>query len=387
MLVLIATIFGLSGAVVARWGLFACLAVLDGFRQRVARVVPSDIESITVVIPAWNEAAVIERTVRSALASDLEVVVIVVDDGSTDETARVAAVDERVVVLVQPENQGKAAALNRGLQHAKSRLVLTLDADTLLASDAARWLVATQRATGATAVAANVRVGNRGLLPRMQSLEYVAGLNLDRRALNQLGVITTVPGAAALWVRESVLAVGGFSGDTLAEDTDLSISLLRAGHQLVYQDRADAFTEAPQTPWGLWRQRRRWLTGNLACVFKHGWRGPARLRWIGLPNFWFAHLGVYLLPWVVGALVALVPPHSVAGGLALIGTTALVLDLGCLIGAYAWDRADPRDLIAAPFQRLVWPWFALGVFASVWVAPPRSWAKITRRNTALLPKA
>lgn len=388
MSLLISTIVGIAGFVVARWALVAALAAVDWRTQRTSAPDPADIEPLTIVVPAWNEALVIERTVRSALASDLpDVRVLVVDDGSTDGTAALAAtLGPQVSVLVQERNQGKAAALNRGLAEATTRLVLTVDADTMLDPSAARWLVATQRQTRATAVAANVRVGNRRhLLTRWQSLEYVAGLNLDRRALHTLGVITTIPGAAALWVREAVLDAGGFSGDTLAEDTDLSVTLLRAGHRLVYQDRADAYTEAPATIDGLWRQRRRWLFGNLACLWKHGSAPGAswRVRFIALPNLWFAHLGIYLIPWVLSALSLGVPPASLAP-LATLGSIALALDLTCVGAAYLVDRADPLDLLHLPLQRVAYPWFVMGVFGSVWVRPPRSWAKIPRRNTALL---
>ncbi|MEZ4318887.1 MAG: glycosyltransferase [Myxococcota bacterium] len=378
-------------AVVARWGLFLVLALIDWARQRRSPVDPADVEPVTVIVPAWNEEAVIERTVRSLLASDLadgtQLEVLVVDDGSTDATVAVVErmADPRVRVLRQPVNAGKPAALNAGIEAARTRLVVTIDADTLVDPACLRWLVATQRHTGADAVCANVRVGNRGtLLTRWQSLEYVAGLNLDRRALNQLGLITTVPGAAALWVRETVRAHGGFSGDTLAEDTDLSITLLEAGRKLVFQDRADAFTEAPTTVTGLFRQRRRWLGGNLRCIAKHGLgRGaPWSVRLVAFPNLWFAHIGVYLLPLVVTLWVSIGRDGTEIPVLATLGSVALVLDVCGLLWFYAADRTDRVDLLFAPLQRTFFPTFVWFVFLSVLSDPPKSWAKITRRNTA-----
>lgn len=387
-----AVLVSLVAAVVLRWAIFLGLAAVDWGIQRRGGPDPADVVPLTVVVPAWNEAAVIARTLQSLLHSDLpELSVIVVDDGSTDATAaivgRFAADHAQIRLLEQPVNGGKSVALNAGLQLAQTELVATLDADTLVDPACLRWLVATQRQTGADAVAANVRVGNRrSLLSRWQSLEYVAGLNLDRRAQNRLGVITTVPGAAALWRRGAVIGCGGFSSDTLAEDTDLSVSLLRTGGLLVFQDRALAYTEAPVTPVALWRQRRRWLSGNLGCIHKHGLGAgaPLRVRLLGLPNLWFAHVGVYLLPLVISGWVSLGRGGVAIPALATFGLAALVLDLVGLIGFYVADRADLRDLWHAPLQRLVFPSFLWGVFWSVVVTAPRSWVKIERRNTALL---
>ncbi|MBX2798099.1 MAG: glycosyltransferase family 2 protein [Myxococcales bacterium] len=381
------------GAVLLRWAVALVLAASDWLRQRQSAPDPLDVEPLTVIVPAWNEATVIERTVRSLLASDLpDLAVVVVDDGSTDATAAIVRDlvehEPRLTLVQQPRNAGKAEALNAGLRVADTALVVTVDADTLVERQCLRWLVATQRQTGADAVAANVRVGNRRLAPlaRWQSLEYVAGLNLDRRALHRLSLITTVPGAAALWRRETVLSAGGFSSDTLAEDTDLSVTLLRSGGLLAFQDRAHAYTEAPVMPYALWRQRRRWLTGNLGCIRKHGLGAGAGLgvRLVALPNLWFAHIGVYLVPVVVWAWVTF---GRGAEELQLLGTLAavgLALDLTGILGSYLADRADPWDLLQLPLQRLLYPTFLWGVFASVVTLRPRAWASIERRGTALI---
>lgn len=374
--------------VVGRWGCFLLLAWSDVLVQRRRGVDLGDVEPLTVVVPAWNEGPVITRTVDSLLASDLsDLRVVVVDDGSTDDTRErvLRHPDPRVELLPLTCNGGKPAALNAGLREARTRLVVTVDADTLVDAQCLRWLVATQRATGAHGVCANVRVGNRiSLLPRFQSLEYTAGLNLDRRALDLLGLITTVPGAAALWQRETVLEEGGFSGDTLAEDTDLSVTLLRQGRRLVFCDRADAYTEAPTTLSGLFRQRRRWLAGNLACLRKHGLgRGASwPVRLIALPNLWFAHLGSYLLPLLVSAWVAIGRGGVDLPAVVTLGSIALGLDVVGMSSFYLLDRADPKDLLYGPLQRTLFPSFAWIVFISVLLKPPVAWAKITRRDTA-----
>jgi cellulose synthase/poly-beta-1,6-N-acetylglucosamine synthase-like glycosyltransferase len=160
--------------------------------------------------------------------------------------------------------------LNRGLAEAKGEVVVALDADTYFQADSVskllRWFV--DPAVGA--VAGNAKVGNRiNVITRWQALEYVTSQNLERRALATLGCITVVPGAIGAWRRESLQKLGGFPTDTLAEDQDLTISLLRAGYKVLYDSSAVAWTEAPDTVRGLIRQRFRWAFGTLQCLWKH----------------------------------------------------------------------------------------------------------------------
>ena len=118
-------------------------------------------------------------------------------------------------------------------------------------------------------MAGNAKVGNRiNLLTRWQALEYVTSQNLDRRAFDVLNGITVVPGAVGAWRRELVLEAGGFSSDTLAEDADLTMNILRRGCDVVYEDRAIAWTEAPDTVAGLLKQRFRWVFGTLQAAWK-----------------------------------------------------------------------------------------------------------------------
>src|SRR5262249_14056228 len=242
--------------------------------RKVLPALPVDSPLQSVLIPAHNEAKVIEQTVRHILASDYpNLEVIVIDDGSIDDTAQVVrrsfASDPRVSLVSIP-NSGKAVALNRGLAEAKGEVVVALDADTYFQADSVskllRWFV--DPAVGA--VAGNAKVGNRiNVITRWQALEYVTSQNLERRALATLGCITVVPGAIGAWRREALLKLGGFPSDTLAEDQDLTISLLKRGYKVLYDSTAIAWTEAPDTVSGLIKQRFRWAFGTLQCLWKH----------------------------------------------------------------------------------------------------------------------
>ena len=247
---------------------------------------------VSVIVPAYNEAVGIASTVRSLVGSDYpELEVVVVDDGSTDDTADiVAALDLPNVRLVRQTNAGKAAALNTGIAAASHDVLVLVDGDTLFQADTVRMIVKQMRDPSVGAVAGNAKVGNRrGMLGRWQHLEYVVGFNLERRMFDLLGCITTVPGAVGAVRRAAVDRVGGVSSDTLAEDTDLTMSLLRAGYRVVYEPRAVAWTEAPASVNDLWRQRYRWCYGTIQSVWKHRRAvvepGPSRrLGWIGIPT-------------------------------------------------------------------------------------------------------
>ncbi|MFD5424793.1 bifunctional polysaccharide deacetylase/glycosyltransferase family 2 protein [Streptomyces sp. NPDC127084] len=227
---------------------------------------------VSVIVPAYNEEAGIEATVRSLLASSHQAVqVVVVDDGSTDRTFEIAeAIDDRRVMVIRQANAGKAAALNTGLAWAYFDIVVMIDGDTVFEPDAVFNLIQPLADPRVGAVSGNTKVGNRqGILGRWQHLEYVIGFNLDRRMYDVLECMPTVPGAIGAFRREALLSAGGVSDDTLAEDTDLTMALCRAGWRVVYEESAVAWTEAPSTVRQLWKQRYRWCYGTLQAMWKH----------------------------------------------------------------------------------------------------------------------
>ena len=251
---------------------------------------------VAVLIPAYNEEKVIERTIRAALRSSYRNLrVIVIDDGSKDNTLTVAreafhreAALGRVLILTKP-NSGKAEALNYGLEHLApdEEIFVGIDADTVIARDAVALLVPHFLDPHVGAVAGNAKVGNRvNLWTRWQALEYITSQNFERRALNTLGAVSVVPGAIGGWRVSAVREAGGFHTDTVAEDADLTMALLQRGYRVEYEDMALAYTEAPVNANGLMRQRFRWSFGILQAVYKHrqAFAQKGVLGWIALPN-------------------------------------------------------------------------------------------------------
>jgi peptidoglycan-N-acetylglucosamine deacetylase len=307
----IATVF-IAGIVLVsgRALIIGILALIEKCRpdRHVITVPPP---TVSVLIPAHNEESVIVQTVISVLASDFkDLQVIVIDDGSTDATG--ALLDEHFlrdarVQIIHQVNRGKPAALSAGLAKADTEIVVTIDADTEIEPDAISKLVRHFSDPQVGAVAGNVKVGNRSRwLTRWQALEYITSQNMEKRAFDLLNCITVVPGALGAWRRKAVEAAGGITSDTVAEDADLTIAIRRLGWRVSYEEEAIAWTEAPETPGVLIRQRFRWTFGTLQSFWKHKdtlFRPKyGTLGWVALPNIFLFQVLLPLISPVIDLL-------------------------------------------------------------------------------------
>jgi cellulose synthase/poly-beta-1,6-N-acetylglucosamine synthase-like glycosyltransferase/peptidoglycan/xylan/chitin deacetylase (PgdA/CDA1 family) len=322
---------------------------------------------VAVVVPAYNERVGIERSIRSFAGSDYgDLEIVVVNDGSTDDTARVVdrlAEQLPTVRVISKSNGGKPSALNTGWQATDAPVIVMVDADTLFERDTILRLVQPLRDPNVGAVSGNTKVGNRsGLLGRWQHIEYVMGFNLDRRMYEVLQCTPTVPGAVGAFPRSVLEKIGGVPSDTLAEDTDLTLTIGRCGHRVMYADDARAWTEAPSTWLALWRQRYRWSYGTMQAVWKH--KGAmvsrdARERRIGrraLPYITFFQI---LLP----LTAPLIDIFAVYGLIFTAGSSDMLLIswlafnvFQLLVAFYSFklDGESPKPLLVLPLQQFVY---------------------------------
>jgi cellulose synthase/poly-beta-1,6-N-acetylglucosamine synthase-like glycosyltransferase/peptidoglycan/xylan/chitin deacetylase (PgdA/CDA1 family)/spore germination protein YaaH len=386
-----------TALIVLRTIIVAFLASMHFRRVRKLEAGPPYTPPISVIIAAYNEEKVIAATLRAVTDTSYqgEFEVIVVDDGSKDQTIREiekAAFINRRIRLVRQQNGGKSEALRTGVSVASFDTLVFLDADTHFDRDTFAALVKPLSDPKVGAVSGHAKVGNlRTFIARCQSLEYICGFNLDRRAYAQWNCITVVPGAVSAIRRKALEDAGGFCLDTLAEDTDLTLSLHKCGYRIEYAPAAYAWTEAPEGPIPLMRQRFRWAFGTLQCLWKHRDLvfNPqyGALGWFSLPSIWFFQIVlVALTPIVDGLLIV----SLILGGWSAMWSYVLVFLMMDLILAFLACGLDGEKFrkawIILPMRVIYRPmlswviWRALyRAFKGAWV----TWGKLER--TASMP--
>ncbi|GHD73608.1 bi-functional transferase/deacetylase [Streptomyces mirabilis] len=385
--------------VFTRFGMMLLLSALHArrVRRKDFRWGPAPVtEPVSVLVPAYNEAKCIENTVRSLMASEHPIEVLVVDDGSSDGTARI--VEDLLlpnVRVVRQHNAGKPAALNRGLANARHDIVVMMDGDTVFEPTTVRELVQPFADPSVGAVAGNAKVGNRdSLIGAWQHIEYVMGFNLDRRMYDILGCMPTIPGAVGAFRRSALERVGGMSDDTLAEDTDITMALHRDGWRVVYAEKARAWTEAPESVQQLWSQRYRWSYGTMQAIWKHRRalveRGPSgRFGRVGLPLVsLFMVLAPLLAPLIdVFLLYGLVFGPTQKTVLAWLGV--LAVQAACAAYAFRLDRERMRYLISLPLQQILYRQLMYMVLLQSWITALTGgrlrWQKLRRTGVVEAP--
>ncbi|WP_020135948.1 bifunctional polysaccharide deacetylase/glycosyltransferase family 2 protein [Streptomyces sp. 351MFTsu5.1] len=354
-------------AVLGRFGMMLVLARRHYGQRNRRRFCwgPVVTRPVSVIVPAYNEKECIANTLKSLARSSHPIEIIVVDDGSTDGTSEIAREAARRlgmtnVRVIRQENAGKPAALNNGVRSARHDIVVMMDGDTVFEPDTVRQLVQPFADEEVGAVAGNAKVGNRNtVIGAWQHIEYVMGFNLDRRMYDLLRCMPTIPGAIGAFRRDAVLQVGGMSEDTLAEDTDITIAMHRAGWRVVYQEHARAWTEAPGSLKQLWSQRYRWSYGTMQALWKHRKsltdRGPSgRFGRVGMPLVVIFQI---VTP-VFAPLIDVFTAYSmifVDFRAALYAWLAVLgIQLVCAAYAFRLDREKYRYLLMMPLQQLAY---------------------------------
>jgi cellulose synthase/poly-beta-1,6-N-acetylglucosamine synthase-like glycosyltransferase/peptidoglycan/xylan/chitin deacetylase (PgdA/CDA1 family) len=382
-------------------GRFVLMLLLSGaharrVRRKGFRWGPPVTEPVSVLVPAYNEAKCIENTVRSLMASEHPIEVIVIDDGSSDGTARIVeAMGLPNVRVVRQLNAGKPAALNRGLANARYDIIVMMDGDTVFEPATVRELVQPFGDPKVGAVAGNAKVGNRdSLIGAWQHIEYVMGFNLDRRMYDILRCMPTIPGAVGAFRRSALERVGGMSDDTLAEDTDVTMAMHRDGWRVVYAENARAWTEAPETVQQLWSQRYRWSYGTMQAIWKHRKaiveRGPSgRFGRVGLP---FVSLFMVVAP-LLAPLIDIFLLYGVVFGptqktiLAWLGV--LAIQAVCAAYAFRLDRERMTHLISLPLQQILYRQLMYVVLLQSWITALTGgrlrWQKLRRTGVVEAP--
>jgi len=230
---------------------------------------------LSIVVPAYNEAEVIQASLGSLLELRYPYYeIIAVDDGSTDGTYEKMRAFEGnhygvQVQVFRKENSGKADALNYGIRRSRAPIVVCMDADSRLTPDALRYAVKHFKDPHVGAVAGNVKVINRhNIWTKLQALEYIEGLNIVRKAQAYFRTVNVIPGPIGIFRRRAIEGTGGYDSDTFAEDFDMTVKMLADGWKIHYEPKAIAYTEAPEELLDVIKQRYRWSRGILQALRK-----------------------------------------------------------------------------------------------------------------------
>jgi cellulose synthase/poly-beta-1,6-N-acetylglucosamine synthase-like glycosyltransferase len=315
---------------------------------------------VSVILPAHNEERVIETAVQTLVDVDYpNGEIIVVNDGSTDQTEKRIwrYVQSGAIRLINRPCGGKAAAVNTGIAVAQGDIIVVLDADSAPQRDSIRRLVNHFEDPMVVAVSGNVKVGNRvNLLTRLQSLEYIRGINLRRRAFDVLDSELVVPGAIGAFRKTAYREVGTMDRDTVVEDMDLTVRLGKAGGDVRYEPQAVAFTEAPEDVRSLVRQRTRWYGGTFQTWLKHRhrWWSFGPLSSVGFP---YLTLSMFFIPIVELVTLAFLFLYLVQGlflGVLLAAVSILVIEFALSSAAVLLDGEDPRLILHTPMYAFIY---------------------------------
>lgn len=255
---------------------------------------------VSVIVPAYNEGLVLNNCIKSLLNQTYKnLEILIVDDGGTDNTKEIGeslSKKYKKVSFLAKENGGKATALNYGISFSRGEIIVCIDADSIFAKDTVKHLVKSFEDVSVAAVGGNVKVANRGkFINKHQATEYISGLNLQRRAFAKLNCMQVISGAIGAFRKDALLAIGGYSHDTIVEDMDITVSLAKAGYKTGYNGKAIAYTEAPEKVSDFIKQRYRWVFGGFQVLKKYKDmifnKKFTRMGIIGLPYF-------MIFPWI-----------------------------------------------------------------------------------------
>lgn len=356
------------------------LATLQKRKERAAAKLPLQAATaqplVSIIVPAYNEEVNAVSSLQKLLACDYPLFeIIFVDDGSKDSTydkvSKAFEGNDKIKVFTKP-NGGKASALNYGIGQSHADFVVCIDADTQLRPDAVKLLMKHfQQPVGAGqplvgAVAGTVKVGNEvNMLTRWQSIEYITSQNFDRKAFAYINAITVVPGAVGAFRKDALIMAGGFTTDTLAEDCDITIRILKCGYIVTNESKAFAYTEAPETLKQFMKQRFRWSFGVMQTVWKNkdatfNIRYKA-LGWVAFPDIL---LFKYVIPFFTPMADFFMFTGLFSDNRSRIGQYYLlftIIDAAIALLAFALEKEKPWKLIWLIPQRLVYRWLLMVV--------------------------
>jgi len=344
-------------------GVLAVRQFYEDKKEKAERLKDTELPPVSIIVPAYNEEVTAIKTIQSLLKTDYpNFEIIFIDDGSKDKTFELVNAayghHPQVKVLTKP-NGGKASALNFGITHAQNEFAVCIDADTQLTTDSIYHLMSYFTDDEIGAVAGTVKVGNEtNMITLWQSIEYITAQNMDRRAFDLINSITVVPGAIGAFRKSAIFKAGGFTSDTLAEDCDLTMRILKQGFIIKNCAEAIAYTEAPETLGALMKQRFRWSFG----VIQSFWKNRDALfnkkykffGMVGMPNILIFQIILPLFSPLADLMMIIGLFGDKPGKILTYYVAFVLIDFLVAIIAFRMEKEDYKKLIYIIPQRFIW---------------------------------
>jgi len=234
-----------------------------------------ELPKVSVIIPAWNEAKSIAKTIKSIIASDYpkgKLEILVIDDGSKDNTLAIAKkFKSKMVKVYAKKNGGKGSALNYGIDRCTGEVIFTMDADSMAEPQCIKNMTKYFKNPEVMSVTPSMLIYKpKGILQRVQQAEYLFGLFI-RKAFTSINAIHVTPGAFSAYRKTFFDKYGGYDEETLSEDLEIALRIQSKGYTIEYSPEAPVYTIAPNKFKPLLIQRRRWYTGLMkqTWAYKH----------------------------------------------------------------------------------------------------------------------
>jgi len=246
-----------------------------------------DKPKLSAIIPAFNEHETIARTIKAIKRTTYSnlIEILVMNDGSTDDTAKIAKQFSGVTVITK-EHSGKADSINQGLKIAKGEFIAVVDADSSPAKDAFSKMIPYFRNKKVGAVTSSLRSKNpENLLQKLQHIEYLMG-SWGRKLLEYINGIYVTPGPLSMYRKKALLDIGGFDVRNVTEDLEVTWNLLKHKYKVKMCLSAKTYTTTHKKLGDWWNQRIRWNVGALQTMYKY--RGTVFRKSSGILGFFVA---------------------------------------------------------------------------------------------------
>lgn len=355
---------------------------------------------VSIISPCYNEAPTLANCIKGLMDQSYKnLEILIVNDGSTDNTVEVAnqiIKEYPNVRFFNKENGGKSTALNYGIKHAKGSIIICIDADSVFRKDTVSQLVAPFEDLEVMGVAGNVRISNTNeILTKNQSIEYMMGQNLEKRTFSELNCIQVVSGCVGAFRKDKLIEVGGYSSDTMVEDMDLTVSFAKKGYKIMYNPKAIAYTEAPVNLRDFIKQRYRWCYGRYQVLKKHKdilfKRSYGMMGVIGLPYYLISPLidigtsVIVIFTFIVAIITGNLISYAINFGIFAILLIAMISYIMYIDGIKE-DRKLPLYLILqSMYYAFILNYINIRAGVDHWIGVKASWNKLARLGVNRIP--